>query len=45
MTDALGAPLPASMSVTEASIQKQIAVANGIQQEQLQSQYRSLQDS
>ena len=43
--DALGAPLATSVSVTEASIQKQIAAANGIQQEQAQSQYRSLQDS
>ncbi len=44
-TDALGAPVAANTSVTEASIQKQIAAANGIQQEQLQSQYRLLQDS
>lgn len=44
-TDALGAPVTTSTSVTEASIQRQIAAANGIQQEQLQSQYRLLQDS
>lgn len=44
-TDALGAPVTASTTVTEASIQKQIAAANGIQQEQLQTQYRALQES
>ncbi len=44
-TDALGAPVTANTTVTEASIQKQIAAANGIQQEQLQAQYRVLQES
>ena len=44
-TDALGAPLAGTDSVTELSIQRQIAATNGIQQEQLQSQYRALQNS
>ncbi len=44
-TDALGAPLAGTDSVTELSIQRQIAATNGIQQEQLQSQYRALQSS
>ncbi len=46
-TDALGAPLAddSSTTVTEASIQKQIAASNAIQQAQLQSQYGALQES
>jgi hypothetical protein len=46
-TDALGAPAADSSgtSVTEASIQNQIAASNAIQQAQLQSEYSGLQES